>query len=335
MEARRHVRGLGRLVSNRVRAEAQAPKSWAEDERIINKELLPAWRSHKAHEVTRDDVRRLLRSIADRPAPVMANRTLALVSRIFNKALEEGVPSIVANPALRLPKPGGDERSRDRVLTDEEIRQLWAVLEQVKNLKRRSVADEDTAAISPMIARGLQVLLLTGQRPGEVFKMRWAHVDLGARWWEMPESATKNRVAHRVPLTDRVVELLKEAQAHGAEGSRWVFAGIKGGSVSARAVNAPAELARATDDKGKPLLPFAFHRHDLRRTCATNLAKAGIPRATISRVLNHVDRGPRATMVYQRYEFDAEKRGALEAWDRRVAAVLTEKSAEVLTFVRR
>src|ERR1035437_5099777 len=102
------------------------PKSWAEDERIINKELLPAWRDHKAHEVTRDDVRRLLRSIADRPAPVMANRTLALVSRIYNKALEEGVPNIVANPALRLPKPGGDERSRDRVLTDEEIRQLWA-----------------------------------------------------------------------------------------------------------------------------------------------------------------------------------------------------------------
>ncbi len=101
----------------------------------------------------------------------------------------------------------------------------------------------------------------------------------------MPESATKNRVAHRVPLTERVVALLEEAKAHGPEGSRWVFAGIKGGSVAARALKAGAELARAVDENGEPLLPFSFHRHDLRRTCATNLAKVGIPRQTISRVL--------------------------------------------------
>jgi integrase len=311
------------------------PKSWAEDERIINKELLPAWRDRKAHDVTRADVRALLRSIADRPAPVMANRVLALVSRIYNKALEEDVEGIAVNPAVRLPKPGGDERTRDRVLTDEEIRQLWTVLEQVKRLRRRGDEDEETAAINPMIARGLQVLLLTGQRPGEVFKMRWAHVDLEAKWWEMPEAATKNRVAHRVPLTARVVALLEEAKAQGTEGSRWVFSGIKGGSVAARAVKAGAELGRAVGENGKPLLPFSFHRHDLRRTCATNLAKAGIARATISRVLNHVDRGPRATMVYQRYEFDAEKRAALESWDRRFEAILATKAAEVLTFARR
>jgi integrase len=301
-------------------------KSWAEDERIINKELLPAWRDRKAPEVTRADVRTLLRKIVERPAPVMANRVLALISRIYTKALEEDVPGVVANPALRLPKPGGEERGRDRVLTDDEIRQLWTVLEDVKRLPRRGAEDEETAAISPMIARGLQVLLLTGQRPGEVFKMRWAHVDLEARWWEMPESATKNRVAHRVPLTKRVVALVEEAKAQGPDGSRWVFAGIKGGSVAARALKASAELARAVDEDGEPLLPFSFHRHDLRRTCATNLAKAGVQRQTISRVLNHVDRGPRATLVYQRYEFDAEKRAALEAWDRRFAVILTGKA---------
>jgi hypothetical protein len=92
-------------------------KSWAEDERIIDKELLPAWRDRKAPEVTRADVRTLLRKIVERPAPVMANRVLALISRIYTKALEEDVPGVVANPALRLPKPGGDERGRDRVLT--------------------------------------------------------------------------------------------------------------------------------------------------------------------------------------------------------------------------
>jgi integrase len=126
------------------------------------------------------------------------------------------------------------------------------------------------------------VLLLAGQRPGEVFKTRWAHLDLEARWWEMPESAAKNRAAHRVPL-----------------------------------------------------LPFSFHRHDLRRTCATNLAKAGVQRQTISRVLNHVDRGPRATLVYRRYEFDTEKCAAREAWDRRFAQILEPPAAQVVAFQRR
>jgi integrase len=258
-----------------------------------------------------------------------------VLRKIYTKPLEEDVPGIVANPALRLPKPGGDEHGRDRVLSDDEIRQLWTVLEDVKRLPRRGVDDEETAAISPMIARGLQVLLLTGQRPGEVFKMRWAHLDLEARWWEMPESATKNRVAHRVPLTERVVALLEEAKAQGPDGSRWVFAGIKGGSVAARALKAGAELGRAIGEDGKPLLSFSFHRHDLRRTCATNLAKAGVQRQTISRVLNHVDRGPRATQVYQRYEFDAEKRAALEAWDWRFVQILGPPAAQVVAFQRR
>jgi hypothetical protein len=51
-------------------------------------------------------------------------------------------------------------------------------------------------------------------------------------------------------------------------------------------------------------------------------------------VLNHVDRGPRATLVYQRYEFDAEKRAALDAWDRRLAQILEPSAARVLAFAR-
>lgn len=313
----------------------KSKRSWAEDDRIIRKELLPHWRDRKANEITRADVRALLKKIAERPARVMANRVLALISRIYVKALEHDVPGITGNPALRLPKPGGAEAARDRVLDDDELRQLWAVLEDAKTLKRQSEGDEAGPVISPMIARGLQVVLLTGQRPGEVFRMRWEQVDLEAKWWELPASATKNKTVHRVPLTDRVVELVKGANVEGAAPCPWVFRGEKGGSVAERASKAPSELARAKRQDGEPLLLFRFHRHDLRRTCATNLGKIGIARETISRVLNHVDRGARATAVYQRYEFDAEKRAALEAWDRRFEAILTAKPAEVLTFARR
>jgi integrase len=82
------------------------------------------------------------------------------------------------------------------------------VLEQIRALKRRSSEDERVAAISPMITRGLQVLLLTGQRPGEVFRMRWADVDLDAKWWTLPESATKNRVTHRQILEPSSAQVL-------------------------------------------------------------------------------------------------------------------------------
>jgi hypothetical protein len=157
----KEIKSFGELAAWYLKEYATKRKrSWKEDRRILDKELLPAWRDRKASDVSRADVRALLRSVAERPAPVMANRVLALVSRIYNKALEDDIPGIVMNPALRLPKPGGEEQGRERVLSDAEIRELWVVLEEIKALKRRSSEDEYVAAISPMIARGLQVLLL-------------------------------------------------------------------------------------------------------------------------------------------------------------------------------
>ena len=63
-------------------------------------------------------------------APVMANRVLALISRMYNLALAEDVKGITTNPAMRLPKPGGEETSRDRALTPDEVRELWSACEQ-------------------------------------------------------------------------------------------------------------------------------------------------------------------------------------------------------------
>jgi hypothetical protein len=88
-------------------------RTWEEDERVINRDLLPAWRNRKAADISRRDVKVLIQGIADRGAGVMANRTLALISKIFNFAVEEEVVS--ANPAYRIPK-AMKEQSRSRVL---------------------------------------------------------------------------------------------------------------------------------------------------------------------------------------------------------------------------
>lgn len=329
---------FGDLAAEYVKRHAAKKRSGHEDERILNTELLPHWRHRKVREITRRDVRALIEAIADRPAPVAANRTWALVSTMFNFAIARDW--LDANPASRIARQ--PEMSRDRVLTRDEIRQLWAALEWAREPRtdddRPADAEGPGLRLSPPLARGLQVLLLTAQRPGEVYRMRWADLELpedwqkddGIRregWWTIPETCAKNKQTHRVPIGAEVLAILREAHCTNPSDDPWVFAGIAGASVADRAKKAAAALSKA--------LCFSFHRHDLRRTAASEMGAAGLGRETIARVLNHVDRGSRATAVYDRYEGDREKRLALDTWARRLAAILAEQPATVLPFQRR
>lgn len=308
-----------------------AKKSKGEEARIITNELLPHWRDRKVSEITRADIKAVLQTIADRPAPVMANRVLALVSRMYNLSLAEDVAGVTMNPAMRLPKPGGEEPTRDRVLTGAEIRTLWNVLEAAQHPPR--VTDTETPAppIPAMLARGLQAILVTGQRPGEVFGMKWEHVSTDGAWWDLPRTLTKNGNPHRVPLTKTAQDILKAAKDAAPEDSTYVFAGHMDASVTTRAKKCAALLSN-----WEPL-GFTFHRHDLRRTVGTGMAEEHISTETIARVLNHVDRNPRATRVYDRFSHDPEKRTALEAWERRLLRILAEKDAagNVRPFAKR
>lgn len=309
-------------------------KSWAQDALLMRSVLLPTWKHRAVKDIKRRDVKDLLAGVVERGTPVMANRVQALISTTFNYALrEEWIDT--GNPAALIEKQ--PEVSRERVLTDDEIRTLWRALENAKTLPRAS--DEASGpAISPMIARGLQVLLLTAQRSGEVFAMTWDNLDLPenwetlngtAGWWTIPTTAAKNKHAHHVPLVPRVVDLLREAKATGPADNCWVFGGEKGGSVAARAAKAMRALRWAK------AIEFDIHRHDLRRTAATAMGRAGVPRTTIAHVLNHVDRGSRATQIYDRYDHDAEKRIALETWTRRLDEILTAKEpARIVPFAR-
>jgi integrase len=322
---------FGELAADYLTHAKKKKKSWAQDALVLDTILLPKWRHRVVRDLGRRDVKELLSAIVDgrhrrdaKPAPIMANRTQALISTMFNYAVrEEWIPF---NPAARIEKQ--PEGSRDRVLTEDELRALWTALEGAKVVRRVTDAAPGPA-ISPMIAIGLQVLLLTAQRPGEVFSMRWVDVDVDAGSWVIPAAMAKNKQAHRVPLVPRVVELVRAALAIGPTDNRHVFGGIKGGSVAARAVKAMAKLRRAD------AIDFDVHRHDLRRTAATHMAAAGVPRTTIAYVLNHVDRGSRATQVYDRFEHDVEKRVALETWARRLDGILTATApAAVLPFTR-
>jgi integrase len=305
-------------------------RRWREEKRIIDKDLLPVLGFLRVVDIRRRDIRQLVEDIAQkRNAPIMANRTLELLSRMFNFAIDR--EWMEANPASRIPEPGV-ERSRERVLNEEEIRELWPVLERLAqdvgeteepSQKRRRAK----ARVTRATAQAFQVQLLTAQRPGETQKMLWADVDLKSGWWTIPGSVAKNELAHRVPLTAPVIEILKRRRELGGENAKLVFENRVGaGSIAHRAKKAASILCRS--------LSFEFRAHDLRRTASTGMAEAGVHTEYISKVLNHAQGGPAATRIYDRYKYDKEKRDALERWTRRLYAITAGNTREAIPLAR-
>jgi integrase len=300
-------------------------RSAAEDKRILDVEVLPKWHDRSVRDLTRRDVRALVERVAER-APIMANRVLAVVRKMLNFAVDHDW--LDANPAARVAKPA-PERSRDRVLTAEELRRFWRVLSNLPTTadrpapgrkRRKGEADDPLCPVSAPLAALLKVRLLTAQRGGEVARMRWADVDLDAGWWTIPGEYTKNGEPHRVPLAADVIELIRAQKPLKQDDPKeFVFAGLGGAAVLHRAKKAPSALAR--------VLKIDFRGHDLRRTAATGMAAAGIPREHIGHVLNHVEGGARATRVYDRYAYDREKRVALETWGRSLKTILEKSDA--------
>jgi integrase len=272
-------------------------KSWREDERMLKAELLPTLKHTALKDLKRRDIRALLQRIAERPAPILANRTLALVRKMLNFAIE--CEWLDANPAALIPKPG-TEHSRDRVLTADEIRAFWA-----------ASSDEPLP-----IRTWLQLRLLTAQRGGEVIQMRWSDVDLASKWWTIPAGVAKNKLARRVPLNAPAMSLLRELRASAPPQRTWICS-------TARMDTPATHDAKKAVARVRRRLGFDFRGHDLRRTAASLMTSSGVSRLVVGKVLNHVESG--VTAVYDRHSYDAEKRTALEAWGRELQRILRKK----------
>ena len=327
---------IANLAALYLKRHARPKKRTAdEDERVLEVEVIPRWGDRCVKDIRRRDVRELLDRIVDRGSPIMANRILSVIRKMLNFALDQDW--IEANPATRMSKPG-KETSRDRVLDDQEIRRVWRVLTNLpttedrpapgRSSRRGQKTDDPVCPVSAPLAAMLRVRLLTAQRGGEVSRIRWCDVDLDTGWWTIPAADAKNGEQHRVPLTPTVINIIKAQKVDGRDvaAEAFVFIG-SGASIRDRAKKAPAEIAR--------LLEIDFRGHDLRRTAATRMAEAGIPRDHIAHVLNHVEGGARATRVYDRHNYDREKRIALEAWDRALTRILAGKqNSNIVTMAR-
>jgi integrase len=281
-------------------------KTWKEDDRIIKNKLLPKIGSIRAKDVTRAQVREILEEIA-RTAPIEANRVLACIRKIYNWAISEDL--VEANPCDHISAPG-EERQRDRVLTEDEIKTLW------KDLDNEQLP----------VASTFKLRLLTAQRGGEVLSVEWKELDLDNAWWTIPAEKTKNGLAHRVPLSPPAVRIFRELRKEQDESktrkdSSWVFPArrFEGDNDHLDTVQKAVERIRERTKIEN------FTAHDLRRTAASLMTGMGIPRLTVQKILNHVE--PGVTAVYDRHSYDKEKREALEAWNRRLMVSLSDLQA--------
>ena len=293
---------ISQLVDLYIEKYAKPKKrSWKEDERILQKDVVPTWGKRKAADIKRPDVIHLLESISDRGAGIQANRTLAVIRKMFNFAIGRG---ILDSSPCTLIAPIANENQKDRALSETEINSFWHEL--------------DSAAMADATKRILKLILVTAQRPGEVVGMEWSEMD--GDWWTIPKEKAKNGFAHRVFLTPLAHKLL------GPSGEGCVFPAQRGASSHIH-INALAHAVRRNFKEDRKAFSIDFFTpHDLRRTAASKMTKTGIPRLVVSKILNHKDKG--VTAVYDRHSYDKEKRQALEKWEMKLEEIITGKKAE-------
>jgi integrase len=241
--------------------------------------------------IRRADVKGWLEDIA-RKAPVMANRVFQLVRATLRFAVREEL--LDANPCDGLQRPR-KEKERERVLSDEEIKVLWMVLD----------------AQPPQVAAAVRVLLLLGQRSTETLEMRWSDLNLDAEIpvWTIPGQFRKGNRLHVVPLPPLASSILTGLRV-ATGGKTRVFDGVTSANAERDWWGEIREQAMRQGIKER------FTRHDLRSTCATGCSRLGAAESTVSRILGHavIAGTVPVTARHDRFAQLPERAAALKAW---------------------
>lgn len=280
-------------------ARFNKPSTQRTTKSLLTNECLPPWGDRPVSSITRQDINAVLDKMVARGVPGAANHAYAAMSKFFSWSLSRDL--IVANPFIGVARPA-KLIARDRVLTNAELKAVWS-------------AATDTGYPFGNI---VQLLILTGQRRGEVANMQWDHLDVDDAVWSIPAALTKNSQPHTVPLSPPALEILQsiprlhEQFVFPAKGrTNTSFSGF--GKCKQR-----LDLLIAAANQ-EPLAPWKLH--DLRRTADTGMAALGTQPHVIERVLNHIS-GTFAGVAgtYNRYDYLDEMRDALKQWADHVTA---------------
>jgi integrase len=268
----------------RVHNKASTAK---EHERLLRKHFASTWGRRDVRDIKQKHVNTILDGLLAEGKPSEANHALGVVKTLFRWCVDRDI--LVTSPCQKVKKPAKSQ-SRTRALTDRELREVWRA------------AGEDGYPFGHMT----QLLVLTGQRRGEVTQMRWSQIDFDAKTWLIPAELSKNGRPHLVPLSTPVIDLLKTMPRLHQD----VLFPARG---STSAVISGFTRAKLRLDRTSGVADWTLH--DLRRTTATHLGKLGTAPHVIERVLNHVSGSFSGVAgVYNRHPYFEEMRDALQRW---------------------
>jgi integrase len=286
---------------------------------FFRREIIGPWGDRAIQTITKRDCIDLLDAIVDRGSPVTANRVRAHLNTLLNWSVGRDI--IERNP-LDGVRPPAPEKSRERVLNDDEIRLLWGA------------TDTMGYPFGPII----RLLLLTGARLREVAEMTRAELSENGTVWTLPASRSKNGDEHVVPLSPKASSIIKALPRIGGSGLLFTTTGATPVSGFTRASDRLRKLVadaanKERRDGDEPVVVAPFTLHDLRRSAATGMAGLRFPPHVVEAVLNHrsgTRRGVAA--VYNRHDHFDEKKEALAAWARHVTGLVDGKPSNVVSL---
>jgi integrase len=288
-----------------------AASTYRETARIIEQDVIPEWGKRSIGSIAKRDVIALVDKKVASGAEVQANRILARLRTLFGWGVEKD--RLTANPCDGL-KPPTKEKARDRVLNEAEIRAFWGATEE----------------LGWPFGSLFRLLILTGQRRDEVATMEWSEIDLERRVWSLPREKAKNDQGHDVHLSQQAVDLLLALPR------------IEGGLVfSTNGRTAVSGFSRSKERLDGLMAKSIGHEvdpwilHDLRRTAATGMAGLRVLPHVVDRILNHTSGTIRGVArVYNRFEYIDERKAALEAWGRKVDAIVSGDTGSNVVSLR-
>jgi integrase len=269
--------------------------SWSAVEGTFRREVLPRWRGRMVADITRKDVRELIREVAQ-TRPIQANRAQAQLSRFFRWLVNEDY--ITGSPVVGLERPA-KENVRERSLSDDEVRRFWSATEAL-----------------PAAYRDIyRLLLLSGARRQEVAGMEWRELDMSNKVWTLPSARSKSKFPHMLPLGPlawKIIEAQPKVSAH-------VFGRLRNGFSS-------PNVKPRLDEVMQP--DAAFVTHDLRRTARSLMSRANINSEIAERMIGHLPSG--MIKRYDRHDFLKEKNEGFVKLEHEIDLILHPQAADVI-----
>jgi integrase len=298
-EARRRVVAdrVEDLLETFIVQQVSQNRSAYEVSRLLRREMGKPWAGRSIHEITKRDVVEVISSIEQRGAPSTANKTLKVIKTFLRWCVGRAV--LDRSPAEGVPMPA-KEIARDRILSDDELARVIIA----------------TRKIGGPYGGIVELLALTGQRREEVARSSWEEMDFESLTWTLPSDRTKNGKPHIVHLSDPAIAVLDGMKKE----NKYIFS-TTGQTPFQAFSTAKRELDKVSGVTG-------WRLHDLRRTCVSGMARLGVPPHVADKILNHqAGTISGVAAVYQRHNFLAERREALNSWGNHVAQIVGQASS--------